>query len=262
MPGQYHDAPKAQRAAQPTDVTPLTKKASFQLFQLENGLFVHAGGCPEDIPALVNALQQRLEAVYCAHLSRAELETATEEPPAAEESNDDSDSNFADDSPFGDSVGADLVPSADEPVTEEPVAEKRPNIGDPLFDWLPKEARWSGPVLLTADQLDFEIADIWGQDALVSFFGGAVDQMSDHLKKLVISNLQTGKKSKSMTGICWPSVLQAILATQPAKNVNRVFDLGGISAILLEDSTEEVAWQLVGKSDLSEHLYAAGFARI
>ena len=275
LPGHYVEAPKRPTLQAETPL-PVTQKTSFQVWQKENGVFFHAGSDIADLNKILQGFESQFEALYTLHLARTELEL--EEQPAktkeeaamvqpgekaSEPAADESDSPFADDSPFSDSVGP--PPAAEENSNAAAPEESAPlfqRLGDPLFHWLPKEARWGGPVLVNAEEMPAELADVWGQDAVVTFLGGSFDQMAGHLKSLVRTDIRSGKPSSGMFGFCWPNVLHATLETQSSKIIDRIFDLGGITAILIEDPMAEHAWILLGKMDLSEHLFAAGFARV
>lgn len=268
LPGQVHpqEVPRRRKTDLPTDAAPLVQKTSFHLGRHENGLFFHVGADLADLAALQAALQKKFETLFCVHLSRADIDLAAApaEPPAAADDNPttkmDSDSPFADDSPFDDEVGADSV-AAPDAAPENSAAESAPPIGDPLFHWFPKEVRWGGPVLLKPAEMPCLLSELWEQDAVVTCFGGSFDQMADQLKSIVRTDVRTGKASESIFGVCWPSVLHSIVTTQSQQRVSRIFESAGISGVLIEDPTGESAWQLIGPVDLSELLLAVGFAR-
>ena len=236
--------------------------------QQMNGLFFHGGTEVTDLQRVREFLGTKFESLYCINL--AQLGVVEEAPSGSTEPTlEGHDSANSGSSPFEDIDGGSPVSDSpfekiDEPrkSDDDPAEKAKPEprtkrIGDPLFSWFPKDLRWEQPVLLTEEEFEFSLEEIWQQDSLVCFFGSSSKQIADHCHDLIRMNIRTGKQG-SMFGFCWPNVLDSALESMGEKLVARIFK-GGIAAILLEDPQLEFAWNIVSKNDLSEKLVEAGF---
>lgn len=268
--GLPHQMPVAQprretQAPIKADLPP--GKIGFQVRQFDNGLFAFSGTDIEDLERIKGVLNAQFESVFCAHLTRAEIEPVAEAAPEqAQQIQPDLGASpfedIEDEAPQektesgGDSPFEALDEEKPEPAAEEPKKVATPKIGTPLFSWFPKECQWENPVLLTDAEFKYPLKDLWQMDALVCIFGSSSKQVIDHCHDLVRMNLRTGKQG-SMFGFCWPTVLDSTLETQSEKAIGRIF-AGGIAAFFLEDPQEEFAWNIISRNDMTQSLIDSG----
>ena len=218
-----------------------------------NGLHFHTGEDLAQLDGLIAELGQKMKPLYCVDFSRLEIEPPTQEPIAKSIPQEQ-----ADDGPSPSKGNESAFDIEDEAETEtqpagETQAEPAKLIGTPLFDFLPEGHQQNGPMLLAQPELNFSLSDAWEQDAMVVFFGPAPEAITAHLKKLLHTNIQTGKKFKGMFGFCWPSVLHTLFESQGEDQVKRVFG-EAVSHVLLEDPQQRHAWNLVALSDQANSL--------
>lgn len=222
----------------------------------QNGLHFHTGTDLAQLDGLIAEIAQKAKPIYCVDFSRLEIEPPTEDSPP--------------ESPSGESgvakaQGPDKVNDSafefDDDVESQPKGDSRASvaklIGTPLFDFLPEGHKQNGPILLTQSELNLSLSDAWRHDAIVVFFGPDPNATTEHLKKLLHTNIQTGKQFKGMFGFCWPSVLHTLFESQGKDQVKRVFG-DAISHVLLEDPQQRYDWNLVALNDQANSLQSLG----
>lgn len=235
----------------------------------ENGLFFHTSMDLANLDGLMAELSAQSHPIFCVDFSRLEIEPPTREvanqAPASEKVPNEPEEVKPQSAPpqNGGESAFELESDDDNSVFEldEEVekkaesnsgatgnAEKPKLIGVPLFDFLPKGHKQNGPLLLSQPQFKCSLADVWQQDAVVIFFGPDPRAVTEHLQKLLHTNIQTGKQFKGMFGFCWPSVLHSLFEVQGSEQVKHVFG-ESITHVLLEDPLQRHAWNLVARSD-------------
>ncbi len=253
-----HAAPLSPAPSTPppfpeSDVAPVTEMAPAESAAKiqDNGLYFHTGAKIEMIAQIISEVGKKLNPVFCVDMTRISSPESNQPTDAlpTQEAESGLDRETSENLSTGSNF--DLEENNDSPIetTADP-ANKPPVVGTPLFDFLPKELQDNGPVLLTKDQFDISLEEIWHQDGLIVFFGKDVDQILSHLRRLLQTNIQTGKPSRAMFGFCWPSVLHSTLESQSRESVARIFD-DCVSCILLEDPQERFEWNLVAQQDLT-----------
>jgi hypothetical protein len=134
-----------------------------------------------------------------------------------------------------------------------------------LFDWLPDGAKAScSPVLMMASgkpkALEL-VAKGWGADAIVCLFSAeAPGSLLQHLRSII-----RGQRAPNVPpppgkviGICWPSVLEQLLAHSRADFAR--FLMHGIEAIVLESTVPECRWQAFSGTGFESELTMLGLA--
>ena len=242
----------------PLAAEPITRQSKTEQ---HNGLHFHTGTESAQLDGLIAELAVKAAPIYCVDFSRLEIDPPVEKPaaeptgkaPTTAETDKKlkpikvNESAFEDDSEDEDMLGL---------GTEKQTTPAK-LIGTPLFDFLPEGHKQNGPILLTQPELNCGLANAWGHDAVVVFFGPDPIATTEHLKTLLHTNVQTGKIFKGMFGFCWPSVLHTLFESQGEDQVKRVFG-DTISHILLEDPQQRYAWNLVALSDQTGAVQSLG----
>lgn len=225
-----------------------------------NGLYFHTGKDAAQLTALIAEISATAKPLYCVDFTRLEIDPPGSEPSPADADAASPTPEDTHQSPITESATApsssafelddDVEAEAKTNSTPADAVESACLIGTPLFDFLPVGHEHHGPILLTQDELPCPVEAAWENDAMIVIFSQDPDATLEHLKKLLHTNLQTGKQFKGMFGFCWPSVLHSLLETQGKDQVARIFG-EAISFILLEDPQQRFAWNLVAFEDLT-----------
>ena len=276
VPGQMPAEPRPVLGELPTQQP---DASVYRTARLANGLFVHAGENVEDVALVLKSLQKNFETLFCVHPERAGIEAKLDEPAQTLESHEaetgsnfvevdeaETGSNFVegdeaveldfqDDSPFAeDPLGA----GEDEDFSSDSQAGVSQKLGTPLFDWMPDSTKWSNPVLLKNEDFSYEIEPLWQKDAVVCLFGESCESMTEHCRRLIKTNVRTGKIGDSMFGFCWPTVLDSSLQSMATDSVNLIY-ADCIKVFLLEDPQQQHGWCLFSQIHLGEILSNSGF---
>lgn len=132
-----------------------------------------------------------------------------------------------------------------------------------LFDWLPAEvALEHSPLLVDASAPEFDavLTAGWGQNAIVLIFSKLeAPALCTHLRSALKFDSQgiMSPHAKGLLGICWPSVLEQLLAIGSpalAENLTK-----GISAVVLETAETPSQWQIYAAQTFSGVMEELGF---
>ncbi|MEM9942870.1 MAG: FHA domain-containing protein [Planctomycetota bacterium] len=282
MPDQIHQ-PAPPRSPNNANVEQALAPGQIAIWprQQLNGIYFFGGKEIGDLERVRQFLVSKFDSIYCVNLAqlgiveqKSDQEVAKDQSTSLAKEPEENSSpfgNFEDpveggqanknqdqgqsDSPFEETPADEAKP--DKVAAKKPEEPKTMRIGEPLFDWYPEEIRWENPVLLTEDEFNLPIDEVWNQDSVVCLYGSSAKQISEHCRELIRTNIRTGR-SGSMFGFCWPNVLDNALESMAPKFVARIFQ-GGVAAILLEDPQQEFAWNIISQSDLSNLLVESGF---
>jgi len=138
------------------------------------------------------------------------------------------------------------IPVSDLPLTSEPV-----------FDFLEPGADSDSPVIVSAYEAPGWtniVRDAWGQDALVIL-------LSSQDKEVVIPAIRQSlrpqpKESSGIVGICWPSVLWAMLSYDQSGALSTLLEM--FETVILEPPDLPDTWHVFSTSDLTKRLRSFG----
>ena len=213
-----------------------------------NGLYFHRGQELEVLPHLITELSSSLAPIYCVDFSRLDLPVVDSKAESVSPPTESGDSLPPEGNQSAFDLEEDTSDSAPSTETTEPEID-----GQPLFSFLPEGMQQNGPMLQCQDEFRLSLDMAWQHDAIVTFFGQDPNLMTSHLRELLHTNIQNGKRFKGMFGFCWPSVLHTTFESQGAEQVARIFG-DCITCVLIEDPMQRHAWNLIARSDLSNEI--------
>ncbi|MDG2470437.1 MAG: FHA domain-containing protein [Pirellulaceae bacterium] len=236
-PDQYHarnltaSEPEPASRQRPGPVGNITTELQ------KNGLYFQSALAIESLEPILNQLAASYCVLLCLDPSRlakpsVQISPAGDSLPSGDSANDGTSSNF-EDSISGNPEGIHAAGS-------------QPAAGIPLFDWIPQEADYRGPLLLELTELALPLVEVWQLDALCIFIGEDRQSMAEHLRHLRNLNFINGKQTDKLFGFCWPSVLHSVLESQSTEAVKRIMG-DSLKAVLLEEPTEAFSWRLISQ---------------
>lgn len=134
-----------------------------------------------------------------------------------------------------------------------------------LFDWLPEVLPLAtSPLVVEAVGPEFEalLKQGWEQDAIIVLITELKQPaLIEHLRNCLRMDAQgnIAEKPKGLLGICWPGVLEQLLAHRPSEFVERL--LAGIDAVLLEAPDSPCRWQLFAHAPFGAVLNELGLIK-
>ncbi|MGE5194328.1 MAG: FHA domain-containing protein [Deltaproteobacteria bacterium] len=130
-----------------------------------------------------------------------------------------------------------------------------------LFDWLAPAAAATLPAVMSAEGLPDWTALVeegWGSDAVICLFSRLEKAaLAEQLRRFLRAPARPDDPQAGILGLCWPSVLSAILEHYEADFVRSM--LAGVPAVLVEPLDQPKAWQLFGGPELGDALARLGF---
>jgi pSer/pThr/pTyr-binding forkhead associated (FHA) protein len=128
--------------------------------------------------------------------------------------------------------------------------------GATLFPWLCDESAKSLPMVLGLDewaQWPAGVLEAWGRDAVeIACSDLDKQELVDRLREM---SRRAGPVD-GIVGLCWPSVLRPLLATQGEPLVGRLFETVKLMAC---EGCEAQQWKIAGKPQVLEGLRGLGF---
>lgn len=145
---------------------------------------------------------------------------------------------------------------------EVPIPESLEISSSSLFHWFPPETSLHSPQLLEVDSVpDWQaiIQQGWECDAIVVLLSQQdKDDLLAALREMVVCHASEPAQRRSIKGICWPSVLAALLENNSDPVVEQLFTVAEVA--FMPSSLEPQGWLAFGPPENMQALSPVGFA--
>jgi len=126
----------------------------------------------------------------------------------------------------------------------------------PLFDWLDEAAQNESPVLIDVEaqpEWGDLVDEYWDSEAIVVLRSRLKqDELAAILRSIIRGNSGTIKLSHGILGVCWPSIMQAVLRTGQPDFPKKLFE--HISLVIVEQADKAQAWQAIAPKDVIDSI--------